>query len=114
VELDVRAGRALCTQGGTQRQAFVLLAGTALVLTGGQPSSSLGPGDLVGEVALVDGRLSPETVLALTDLVVLVLSPADFAVMFDEPGLASLLARTLAYRVPSARTARVAPVPQFA
>src|SRR5918996_3938798 len=52
-------------------RAYLLLEGRAAVLVGGEQVAELGPGDLVGEVALRDRRLRTAAVTAATPLTLL-------------------------------------------
>jgi CRP-like cAMP-binding protein len=71
--LDVPVGDALTTEGDFGHALYIVQSGAAEVTRNGAPVGSIGPGDVVGEVAvLVSGRrtasivaTSPLTVVAL-------------------------------------------------
>ncbi|MGN6161833.1 MAG: cyclic nucleotide-binding domain-containing protein [Marmoricola sp.] len=52
-------------------KAYLILSGTVSVRRGGEEIAQAGPGDIVGEMALVDHKLRSATVVALTPLEVL-------------------------------------------
>ncbi|MFD1859156.1 Crp/Fnr family transcriptional regulator [Aeromicrobium camelliae] len=49
-------------------KAYILLSGTVEIRKDGQPLATLNPGDVVGEIALVTGRLRSATVVTTTDV----------------------------------------------
>lgn len=59
-------------------RAYLLLDGTASVLIGGEQVAELGPGDLVGEVALRSRRLRTAAVTAATPLTLLSFTKDQF------------------------------------
>ena len=102
-EISVAAGTTLTTQGEVGREAFVLLDGTAEVVRDGQLVATLGPGDHVGELSLLDGGPRTATVTATTDVELLVLGRPAFNGVLDEiPTLAHKLAVSLARRLRAA------------
>ena len=75
----IPAGEVLVTEGGRNRQFFLIEQGTVRVTRAGEPVAELGAGDFVGEVSLLgDGRANA-TVTALTDVKGYVSSSAEFA-----------------------------------
>ncbi len=102
-EVSVSTGTTLTTQGEVGREAFVLLSGTADVVRDGAVVASLGPGDHVGELSLLDGGPRTATVTATSDVDLLVLSVPAFNGVLDEiPTLAHRLAVSLARRLRAA------------
>lgn len=96
-ELSLPAGKTLTTQGQTGREAFVIVDGGASVEVGGVEVAHLGPGDHVGELALLDGGPRTATVTATSDMTVLVISQRAFFGLLDEvPGLARKILSSLA------------------
>jgi CRP/FNR family transcriptional regulator, cyclic AMP receptor protein len=99
-EIALPAGKVLCEQGTIGREAFVILDGTAGVRINGKPVTTLGPGACVGEMALLDHGPRTATVVADTDINVLVIGAREFAGIVDEvPAIAHKLLRALATRV---------------
>lgn len=63
-EQDWPAGKPLCEEGRPDSgDLFVVLAGRASVEVGGRPIAELGPGEVVGEFALIDGSPRSATVV---------------------------------------------------
>jgi len=99
-EVHLTAGRILCEQDSIGREAFVIVDGKADVHRNGRKVATLGPGDCVGELALLDHGPRTATVTAATDLSVLVLGVREFAGLIDEvPPIAHKVLRALAARV---------------
>src|SRR5690606_11052073 len=82
-EVDLPAGRTLCEQGRIGREAFVIVKGTAEVRRNNRKVATLGPGDCVGELALLDHGPRTATVTASTDVTALVLGVREFAALVD-------------------------------
>jgi CRP-like cAMP-binding protein len=96
-ELDVPSGKVLVEQGKRGREAFVVLEGSGIVKRNGRKVASLGPGDHFGELALLDGGERTATVVAETDMTVLVIGQREFTGVLDEvPGLAHKVMGSLA------------------
>jgi CRP/FNR family cyclic AMP-dependent transcriptional regulator len=77
-ELTVEAGRVLIEQDELGLEFFVIIEGWAGVARSGVQFGTRGPGSFVGEVALMDHGRRTATVVAETDMRVLVLSPREF------------------------------------
>lgn len=98
--VDIESGAQLMDQGEVGRQAFIILEGTAVVRRGGRKVAVLGPGDTAGELSLLD--LGPRTasVIATSDMRVLVLTARALTALIDEtPGLARKLLAAMAGRI---------------
>jgi CRP/FNR family cyclic AMP-dependent transcriptional regulator len=99
-EVVLPAGRALCEQGATGREAFIILQGSADVLINGTKVATLGPGTCVGELALLDPGPRTATVVAATDIDALVIGVREFSAIIDEvPPITHKLLRALAARI---------------
>lgn len=99
-EVDLAAGRVLCEQGQLGREAFVIVSGTAEVRRNNRKVATLGPGDCVGELALLDHGPRTATVTAATDMQALVIGAREFAALIDRvPPIAHKLLKALAGRV---------------
>ncbi|MDT4941046.1 MAG: family transcriptional regulator, cyclic receptor protein [Pseudonocardiales bacterium] len=85
-ELIVPPGQVLTKQGTPGREAFIIVDGTAAFSRDGDPQIFLPPGALVGELALLDGQPRAGNVVAVTQLRVLVVNPAEFASLSDDLG----------------------------
>lgn len=99
-EITVEPGHVLVDQGDAGREAFVIIEGTATVKRNGRKIGTLGPGDAIGELALLDHGPRTATVTSDTQLTALVLSAREFAGVVEEvPGLAQKLLAHLASMV---------------
>jgi CRP-like cAMP-binding protein len=99
--VDVRAGRVLCRQGECAEECFVVVDGHADVFVDDALVAGIGPGELVGELALLaEGGLRTATVVAATDMSVLVLSRREFnALEFASPSVLHRVLRDAARRL---------------
>ena len=99
-EITVEAGRVLTDQGDAGREAFVVVAGEATVKRNERKIATLGPGDAIGELSLLDHGPRTATVEAATPMTLLVLSAREFTGVVDQvPGLAHKLMASLASRI---------------
>jgi CRP/FNR family transcriptional regulator, cyclic AMP receptor protein len=99
-EIDVPEGRVLMRQGDSGLECFVIAEGKAKATVRGSGSASLGPGDVVGEMSLLDQGPRSATVTAKTDMHLLVLSSRSFSSLIDEvPLVARRIMAALAGRV---------------
>jgi CRP/FNR family transcriptional regulator, cyclic AMP receptor protein len=77
-ELDAARGAVLCREGDVGRECFIVRDGEATVTIDGEQIATIGPGGVVGELALLDGEPRVATVTAATDMRLLVLSRPEF------------------------------------
>lgn len=100
VELDLDADKEFVTQGDVGREAFIIVEGAAKVIRNGKDIAELGPGDCVGELALLDHGPRTASVVANGPLKVIVLGPREFSGLLDEvPTLSHKLLGVLAAKV---------------
>ena len=94
-ELDLREGTVLTREGRPGREFFVLIEGTALVTKKGKKIAELGPGDWLGEIALITDSPRTATVTATSPVDVLVITDRRFrSVVETMPSIAlKVLAR---------------------
>lgn len=86
--VEVPDGTVLTRQGQRGREAFLLVAGEAAVRRDGQEIARVGPGEFVGELALLDHRPRTADVVTVGAARVLVFDPDAFEEMLDSaPGL---------------------------
>jgi CRP/FNR family cyclic AMP-dependent transcriptional regulator len=64
-EIDVPAGKALTHEGRHEGYFFVIVTGTVRIERGGRTINTIGAGDFLGEIALLDG--GPRTATATTE-----------------------------------------------
>jgi CRP/FNR family transcriptional regulator, cyclic AMP receptor protein len=106
-EIDVPEGRVLMRQGDPGSECFVVAEGKAKATVRGSGSASLGPGDVVGEMALLDRGPRSATVTATTDMYLLVLSSRSFSALINQvPLVARRIMAVLAERVREAEARR--------
>lgn len=99
-ELSVKAGTVLVDQGAAGTQSFVILEGSATVKRNGRKIATLGAGATVGEMSLLDRGPRTASVIADTDMRVLVIGQREFAALLAEvPSIALKMLATLAGRV---------------
>jgi CRP-like cAMP-binding protein len=100
VEMDRPAGTILTRAGRDGGLMFVILDGQAEVEKDGTVLGRLGPGDVIGELSLIDGRPRSANVRAVTDLKVLELAQDDFKSLVDtSPQFVQSLLRALSLRI---------------
>ena len=108
--VQVPAGKVLVEEGRPGHEFFLILAGTATVRRGGTEVATLGPGEHFGELALLDRGPRSATVVADTELELLVLGQREFSAVVDEvPSLAHKLLAKLAQRLRDADARMGAP-----
>jgi CRP/FNR family transcriptional regulator, cyclic AMP receptor protein len=100
--LHVPAGKILVHEDARGDEFMILVEGEAEVTQGGHHLATLGRGDLVGEMALLQehgrGRRNA-TVTALTDLVLYAGSPSEFRrILESAPSVAEKVRQTVAAR----------------
>lgn len=98
-ESTVPAGAALVREDDAGREAFIIAEGEAEVISGGDLVAEIGPGELVGEMSLLDNQPRSATVVARTPLRVLVMDPRQFAALFSDPHAAQWIAASLSHRL---------------
>ena len=92
-------GWTLTREGQVGQQAFIIVEGKAAVTINGERVATLGPGDAVGEMALLDASPRSATVTAETDISVLVLTPQALSQLLAIPAVARAMIRDMAARL---------------
>lgn len=99
-EVALTAGTLLVDQGQTGREAFVILDGTVTVKRNGRRVATLGPGDTVGELSLLDHGPRTASAVCDTDCELFVLDHRHFrGVLESNPAIAMKLLGALAERI---------------
>jgi CRP/FNR family transcriptional regulator, cyclic AMP receptor protein len=99
-DVRVGAGKSLISEGDTGHEFFVILDGTARVTRHGRKIATLGPGDAFGELALLEKAPRNSSIVADTDMELVVLGQREFAGLIDEvPGFARKLLAGMAKRL---------------
>lgn len=97
---DVPDGKVLCQEGQRGHECFVIREGKVRVSVDGSPVAVLGPGAVVGEMALLSRRPRVARVVADGPVSLYVIGARAFQPMLeDNPGLAMRLLRTLSDRL---------------
>ncbi len=99
-ELAVPSGRILTTEGERGREFIVIADGTAEVRKKGRVVARLGPGDFVGEIALITGGPRVATVTTTSETTVLLLTDRAFDRMVRQmPSVQTKVMKALAERL---------------
>ena len=100
-ELDLPAARDLTREGAGGFEFIILVEGEADVVRGVHVVNELGPGDFVGEIALVSGKPRTATVRTRGPSRILVLTASAFrALMRDVPSIKDKVLAALTARIP--------------
>jgi CRP/FNR family transcriptional regulator, cyclic AMP receptor protein len=99
-EIDLAPGRTLTKEGARGREFFILLEGTADVRSDTRLLASVGPGDFLGEIALVTNLPRTATVTALTPIRALVIGHREFRELLRQsPQIQTKILEALAIRL---------------
>lgn len=99
-EVDLRDGTVLARQGDIGNEFFLVLSGSVRIERDGQVISHLGPGDFLGEIALVYEGRRTATATAEGPVRAAVLTHQAFdALMEEHPALSRTVMLALAGRV---------------
>jgi CRP/FNR family transcriptional regulator, cyclic AMP receptor protein len=100
-ELDLPSGRDLTREGAGGFEFIILVEGEADVVRGVRVVNQLGPGDFVGEIALVSGKPRTATVRTRGPSRILVLTASGFrTLMQDVPSIKDKVLAALTARIP--------------
>lgn len=83
-EIDAEVGAELTDQGRPGQEAFVILEGRAGVHINGEQKAEVGPGEIIGEMALIDHHPRIATVRANTPMKLLAFDSEKFRRLLDE------------------------------
>jgi CRP/FNR family transcriptional regulator, cyclic AMP receptor protein len=99
-EVETEAGQVLIGQEESGQELMIIVDGTAEVTRDGRHVRDLGPGEVIGEISLLDGGPRTATVIAREPTTVLSISKRAFDTVLDRvPGLSHELLRALAARL---------------
>lgn len=82
--IRLRTGTELTHQGDHGREFLLVLEGTVDVKIDGETVATCGAGDFFGEIALLEGGQRVATVVATSEVLVEVISRADFRVLLED------------------------------
>lgn len=82
-EIEFDDGQALTVEGGEGDAFYLVLDGRVRVTQGGSAVNDLGPGEFIGEIALVDGRPRTATTTADGPVRALIVRRSEFAELID-------------------------------
>lgn len=82
-KIPIDAGSEFIKQGTVGREAFIIVSGNASVWKDDKLVASVGPGSVIGEMALLSGTPRNATVKAESDLMVEVLGSREFSAFLD-------------------------------
>ncbi len=100
-EIDLPEGKAIIKEGESGREFIVLIEGTADVERGGRKVASIGPGDFVGEIALIAKTPRNATITTTSPVRALVITDRAFRQLLEHSpqiqiGVLTALAERLA------------------
>ena len=99
-EVDLPAGRVLMKQGGYGDEFFVIISGNVRVERDGQVLRELGPGDFLGELALLGNIARTATATCVDDGRFLVLGHREFHSLLSQyPDIQSTVLHAVAQRM---------------
>jgi CRP/FNR family cyclic AMP-dependent transcriptional regulator len=99
-EVSLPAGRVLMREGRLGDEFFVIVEGKVRIERGGRRVDLEGPGDFLGEIALVDHRPRTATAICVTPCRLLVLGHREFhTLMAQSPAISNAVLKALADRL---------------
>jgi CRP-like cAMP-binding protein len=103
-EVDVKAGRVLMREGASGREFFIVVSGSVRVERNGRKVNELGPGDFLGEIALIDRGPRTATAVASDACRLLVLDIGGFRTLVSKyPTVQGKIMKALAERLREAQ-----------
>ena len=98
--MDLSSGRVLMRQGETGSEMMVLVDGTVSVQRDGALLAERGPGEVLGEMALLSDKPRSATVTLTSDARLLVVARREFNALMDEmPSVRAQIMECLARRL---------------
>jgi CRP/FNR family cyclic AMP-dependent transcriptional regulator len=107
--LHVHGGQRLITAGQTGAEVHIVISGIAACIVDGREVGQFGVGDFFGEVATLDGGPRTATVVALSEMDILVFNGAEFEILVKaSPDVAHRMLKAMAHRLRQANAKAVA------
>ena len=97
--LDLEAGQVLTREGQGGRESFLVVEGWADVDVQGKTVATLGAGELIGEMAMLDRQPRSATVTAKTAMTVLAIGPQNFEAFCSDRAVSRIMAVGLTERL---------------
>lgn len=99
-ERHVYAGETLFTKGDAGDSLYLICSGRVRILADGKETAVLGPGDHLGEMALLDGEPRSATVMVAEDACLMRIASEDFRnLLAAHPGISMALLVALVRRL---------------
>ncbi len=99
-DLDIGAGDEVVVQGEYGHACYVVMDGEATAVRDGEVIGKVGPGEAIGELAVIEPGTRTATVTADTDMVLLAMNSPEFlTALEDVPALSRAVTRSLAKRL---------------
>jgi CRP-like cAMP-binding protein len=99
-EIAVREGATLVKQGEPGQEAMIIEEGTALVKRDHVEIDTMGPGDFFGEMSLINKTPRNASVVATSDMTLLVMNAREFSSVLSEyPDVAVKILKTVVARL---------------
>lgn len=99
-EVDIRAGATIVEEGRLANEFFVIRQGTADVFEGEELLRSLGPGDMIGEIGVLETHRRTATVVATSPVSAVVFYGPELTAMENSiPELFTVLQQTVRERL---------------
>lgn len=100
IEVTVEPGKVLVREGEGGHECFIIVSGQATISRNGETIATVGPGEVLGELAPLTGGPRIATVAADTSMDLLVIGEREFSGLLEEvPGFAVRVLRNLAQRM---------------
>ena len=107
-ETSVKEGSTLVKQGELGQEAMIIEKGTASVIRDGAEIDSIGPGDVFGEMSLINHQPRNAGVVASSDMTLLVMDSREFSSVLDKyPEVAVKILKTVVARLVKAQESTV-------
>lgn len=97
--IKVAEGEILLREGEDSKELFLILSGTGEVVQNGQTVNTLGPGDFFGELSALSWGPRNATIIAVTELDLLVIGPRVLPTVAGIHGFRDALLKGMASRL---------------
>jgi CRP/FNR family cyclic AMP-dependent transcriptional regulator len=99
-EIKVPAGQVIVTEGSPGHEFFLILEGQAVVRRNNRRVAMLGTGQYFGELSLLDRAPRNATIVANSDVILLVIGQREFSAVLDAvPSVSRKLLEAMAHRL---------------